>query len=381
MKRLGFVAVCASVALLAIASASMSYSTYAKWPGAKATFYVNPANADVSASAAAMAVQYALDVWNTQSGTTFRYQYGGTVNDTSTSYDNRNVILFRNATNGSAIGTTYSWWDGSKNLLDSDIIMWSGNFNFFIGTSGCGVLANAAYIEDVTTHEFGHALGLNHSSSSSATMYPSYSYCSQAFRTLASDDIAGAKALYPTSTAITPSNTPPVVTITSPANGASFVQGAAISLAGTASDSQDGNISSRIQWKDNGVPIGSGSLLSSILSLVGVHTITATVIDNNGATASSQVAITITLTSSSSSSAGTLSVQKSTNSTYTIWRSYLTWTGVLGTYVEVFRNGTKMNVTGNDGAFVDAAPLRGVNTYKLCKPATTVCTNSVSVTF
>jgi hypothetical protein len=74
-------------------------------------------------------------------------------------------------------------------------------------------------------------------------------------------------------------------------------------------------------------------------------------------------------------------VQKSTNSAYTIWRSYLRWSGVQGTYVDVVRNGTKLTLTGNDGAFADAAPRAGVNTYKVCKPATTVCTNSVSVTF
>jgi hypothetical protein len=382
MTRVGVISTLAAAVLLAAATAAVSYTTYAKWSGARATFFVNPANTDVSASAAATAVQYALNVWSTQTGTTFRYQYGGTVTDSSTANDKRNVMIFRNASNGSALATTYSWWDGSKNLLDSDIIFWTSNFAFFTGTSGCGVVANAAYLEDIATHELGHALGLNHSSTSAATMYPSYGYCSQALRTLASDDIAGAKALYPASTTVAPSNTPPVVTITSPANGASFVQGTTISFAGSATDTQDGNISSRIQWKDNGVLIGSGSLLSSILSLAGVHTITATVTDNNGATVSSQVAITITLTSSSSSStAGTLTVQKSTNSTNTIWRSYLTWTGVQGTYVDVFRNGTKIRATGNDGTYGDEAPVRGVNTYKICKSATTACTNSVSVTF
>ena len=69
--------------------------------------------------------------------------------------------------------------------------MWDGGFKFFTGTSGCGASANSAYIEDVATHEFGHALGLATRPSGDATMYPSYSYCSQAFRTLASDDIAG----------------------------------------------------------------------------------------------------------------------------------------------------------------------------------------------
>ena len=125
MKRVGVISALAAAVLLAAATAAVSYSTYAKWSGAQATFYVNPAAADVSASAAAAAVQYALNVWSTQTGTTFRYQYGGTVSDTATRYDNRNVMIFRNASNGSAIGTTYSWWESGKNLFDSDIEPWN----------------------------------------------------------------------------------------------------------------------------------------------------------------------------------------------------------------------------------------------------------------
>ena len=138
MMRLRVAWALAAAALLAVASGGAAYSTYAKWGTWPVTFYVNPANADVSAAAASTAVQYAMNVWNTQSGTAFRYQYGGTVSDTATAHDNRNVLIFRNATSGSSIGTTYSWWDSNKNLLDSDIIMWSGKFAFFTGTIGCG---------------------------------------------------------------------------------------------------------------------------------------------------------------------------------------------------------------------------------------------------
>jgi len=381
MRRVGLISVFASVALLAIAGASVSYTTYAKWPTSQVTFYLNVANAaDVSATAATAAVQYALNVWNTQSGTTFRYQYGGTVSDTSTAYDNRNVLIFRNATNGSAIGTTYSWWDSNKNLLDSDIVMWSGNINFFAGTSGCGVLPNAAYIEDVTTHELGHALGLNHSTNSAATMYPSYSYCSQALRTLASDDIAGAKALYPAA-AQPPTNTPPVVTITSPANGATFTVGSTISLGGTATDAEDGNISSRIQWTDNGVAVGSGSLLSSLLSLVGVHVIGAKVTDNNGATATSQVSVTITALSQAKTT-GTLTVTTSYNSEGKP-KIALRWTGVSGLYADVYLDNKKLTTTPNDGAFTDLMPVgtRGTFSYYLCSTGTTNCTNTVAAVF
>src|SRR5687767_1270770 len=278
-------------ALLAVSVAGYSYSTYAKWSSSSATFYVNPSNADVSSTSAIWALQYAMNVWN-NAGSSFHFQYGGTASDNSSAYDNRNVILFRNQSNGSAIASTYSWWNSSNQLLDSDIIIWDGPFTFYTGTSGCGGIANSAYLEDIATHELGHALGLSHSNYSDATMYPSYSYCSQEGRTLASDDVNGLKALYGGGAS---SNTAPTVSISSPSNGASFFAGTSISLVASAFDAQDGNLTSQITWTDNGSAIGSGGLVSSILSLVGVHVLVAQVTDSGGLHGSSQVSITITI--------------------------------------------------------------------------------------
>ena len=79
----------AAVAVAVAGAAAMhtsvgAYSTYARWASSPVTFYVNPVNADVSQSAAVAALQAGMDVWNTQSGTSFRYQYGGTATDTAT---------------------------------------------------------------------------------------------------------------------------------------------------------------------------------------------------------------------------------------------------------------------------------------------------------
>ena len=76
----------------------------------------------------------------------------------------------------------------------SRIVFWDAGFTFYTGTTGC---AGGFYIEDIAAHEFGHALGLGHSTVPTATMYPSTPPCNTSLRTLDPDDIAGIRSLYP----------------------------------------------------------------------------------------------------------------------------------------------------------------------------------------
>jgi hypothetical protein len=373
VRTLAAVAVAVAVAgAAALHTGVGAYSTFAHWASSPVTFYVNPVNADVSQAAAVAGLQAGMDVWNTQSGSSFRYQYGGTATDTATAYDNRNVVFFRNVSNGSTIATTYSWWSSSKELLDSDIIFWDGGFTFFVG-SGCGVVSNAAYIEDIAAHELGHALGLNHSTSTDATMYPSYSYCSTAFRTLASDDINGAKALYPTTSV----NSAPAVTISSPANGSSYASGAAITFTGSANDTQDGPLTAALAWTSSrDGAIGLGGSFTRTLS-AGTHTIKATAVDSGGLTTVRQVSVTV---NAASTGGGTLSARGRKNRG--LQAVDLSWNGMSGAALDVFRNSTKWT-TPNDGAETDPINKKGSATYnyKVCVAGTSTCSNTATVVF
>ena len=90
-----------------------------------------------------------------------------------------------------------------------------------------------------------------------------------------------------------PENTAPVVSIVNPTNGHSEYQGSSISFNGNAIDQEQGSLTSNLVWQSNvdGV-LGSGGSISSVLSL-GTHTITASVMDEQGLQGQSQITVTI----------------------------------------------------------------------------------------
>jgi hypothetical protein len=90
--------------------------------------------------------------------------------------------------------------------VDSDIVFWMGPYTFIAGSTPC---SGAAYVEDVGTHELGHALGLKHSDVVGATMYAYYRWCDSQQRYIESDDRLGIQALYGLAGAEEPPPPPP----------------------------------------------------------------------------------------------------------------------------------------------------------------------------
>jgi len=88
-------------------------------------------------------------------------------------------------------------------------------------------------------------------------------------------------------------NTAPVVDITSPTGGAHFDSGATVYFAATATDREDGDLSSGLIWtsslNDN---LGGGTGFSRVLS-DGTRTITASATDGQGKTGTDSVTITV----------------------------------------------------------------------------------------
>lgn len=85
----------------------------------------------------------------------------------------------------------------------------------------------------------------------------------------------------------------PEVAIASPSQGASFPAGAVISLAGTATDLEQGDISEQIEWSSNQSGyLGTGASLAVTLS-GGTHVLTASAGDETGLTGSAQRTVTV----------------------------------------------------------------------------------------
>ena len=89
-------------------------------------------------------------------------------------------------------------------------------------------------------------------------------------------------------------NQPPVATISAPADGSNFIDGEtiAITFTGSANDPEDLDLTSSLSWASDGVGIGSGASVSTILS-AGAHTITASVSDGGGLNGTDTISITV----------------------------------------------------------------------------------------
>ncbi|HXV59211.1 MAG TPA: Ig-like domain-containing protein [Vicinamibacteria bacterium] len=84
-------------------------------------------------------------------------------------------------------------------------------------------------------------------------------------------------------------NAPPTVTIAAPENGTTFENGLNVVFLGTATDAEDGDVSSLVSWEsDRDGMIGAGGSFTSDLS-EGVHVVTATATDTGGKSGSDQV--------------------------------------------------------------------------------------------
>ena len=89
-------------------------------------------------------------------------------------------------------------------------------------------------------------------------------------------------------------NAAPVLVIDSPQDAQTIEN--PVSITGTATDSEDGDLSADIVWKSGDELLGVGPFISKELS-VGQHIIIGSVSDSAGEVGTAQISITVTTTS------------------------------------------------------------------------------------
>ena len=119
-------------------------------------------------------------------GADFNPLWMGNANGHSTNA--RNIISAISGGGGGAIAWMYGGSGGwTIEFIDDD-------FTFADGPGS--ISGSQMCIQAINTHEYGHALGLDHSNVRGATMWPSASYGSTGPRSINSDDQAGVQAIY-----------------------------------------------------------------------------------------------------------------------------------------------------------------------------------------
>jgi hypothetical protein len=94
---------------------------------------------------------------------------------------------------GSVIGLTTTWYSLTSGvIMEADIQLNDANFNFNV-TATNSPSSTDIHVEDVLAHELGHALGLDHSVTITATMLPK---AENGQRSISGDDKAAVRSIY-----------------------------------------------------------------------------------------------------------------------------------------------------------------------------------------
>jgi Matrixin len=186
-------------ALLCLSSSVFGYTLNGrKWfTSGDARFFYNGANGPgccLTASEQQSQIVSGINAWGIAS-------FGGSTTKSGAKKDGTNAISWGRL-GGTTLGVTnYVSTDTSQSQVCNGNLIYrfvevDVRFNSAFSwqkSSGC---SGGFDLAGVSTHEFGHAVGLGHTNVQGATMYPSVAACDFSLSSLASDDKNGYSAIY-----------------------------------------------------------------------------------------------------------------------------------------------------------------------------------------
>lgn len=135
-------------------------------------------------------LQSCMSTWNNAGyGTMFRY--GGTKNKLANALaDGTSTFYTITLSKTGVYAVTTTHYNISTNYIQEVDMSLNTAYNY------SSIIVDGVDLASVLTHELGHALGLDHSSNTEATMYHSYSNGETKKRSLHTDDLNGLAYLY-----------------------------------------------------------------------------------------------------------------------------------------------------------------------------------------
>ncbi|HEX9941720.1 MAG TPA: matrixin family metalloprotease [Thermoanaerobaculia bacterium] len=194
MKKIAFFAV-----LLCLSSSVFGYTLNGrKWfTSSEARFYYNASSGPaccLSASEQQSQIVSGINAWGIAS-------FGGSTTKSGAKKDGVNAVSWGKL-GGTTLGVTnYVSTDTSQSQVCSGNLIYrfqevDVRFNSAFKWMNSNNCSGGFDLAGVSTHEFGHAVGLGHSNVQGATMYPSIGACDFSASSLSSDDRDGYNAIY-----------------------------------------------------------------------------------------------------------------------------------------------------------------------------------------
>ena len=166
------------------------------WESMPVNYVADPANTEGLDEAETLAAIVAAGgAWTLVDGTEVEFRFRGVERDLHGGYDEKSVVFFTDDWVGGAelLAVTSNWSDTAGEILDFDLMVNTADHDWSLTGE-----PEKADLQNALTHEFGHALGIDHDKAQEeATMFPSTAPGETMKRDLAESDVAVLAFMYP----------------------------------------------------------------------------------------------------------------------------------------------------------------------------------------